>query len=403
MAMNAFRLALFSGNYNYTRDGANLALNRLVEYFERAGARVLVFSPTAREPAFEPAGELVSAPSAPIPFRPEYRFSFGLSKSNKARLAAFGPDAIHLSAPDILGYQAARLARKLSIPAVASVHTRFETYLSYYGLGWLRGRAEAYLKSFYSRCEAVYAPSQSVADELRAAGIVRAPRIWSRGVDRELFSPAKRDMAWRRSLGIADDEVVVSFVSRLVLEKGLGVFADAIDRLAAKGLRHKVLIVGDGPERARFERRLPDAAFAGFLTGDALARAYASSDVFMFPSVTETFGNVTLEAMAAGVPAVCADATGSRTLVENGVTGFLARPNDAADFAALTEKLLLDRALRTTMGEAARAHSAKYTWDAINGRLFDDYRQILAQASGKPAGNEEAAALNAACVAEEAA
>ena len=381
--MSAFRLALFSGNYNYTRDGANMALNRLVEYFGRAGAELLVFSPTSRRPAFAPAGRLISVPSIPIPFRPEYRLALGLSPATKARLAAFKPDAIHLSAPDLLGLGALKLARQMSIPAVASVHTRFETYLDYYGLGWLRGRCEAHLKRFYGRCAAVYAPSESVAEELRSTGIVRAPRIWSRGVDHQMFTPAKRDLPWRRSLGIADNEPVVTFVSRLVLEKGLGVFAEAVDRLAAKGLHCKILIVGDGPERARFERRMPNAVFTGCLTGEALARAYASADIFMFPSITETFGNVTLEAMASGLPTICADAAGSRTLVDHEATGYLAPPNEADDFARLAESLICDAGLRRRMGAAARAKSEAFGWDAINRRLLMDYKRLLAHACGK--------------------
>ena len=150
--------------------------------------------------------------------------------------------------------------------------------------------------------------------------------IWSRGIDREIFNPGARDLAWRRSLGIEDDMPVIGFVGRLVMEKGLDVFSDTIDRLARRKVRHKVLVVGDGPARDWFEKRLPDAVFAGFQAGADLGRAVASMDMLFNPSVTETFGNVTLEAMAAGLPVVAAIATGSQSLVTEGVTGRLVRP-----------------------------------------------------------------------------
>ena len=371
------RLALFSGNYNYVRDGANQALNRLVDYLERRGAQVLVMSPTAEPAAFEPAGELVSAPSIAIPTRSEYRFSLGLPKANRERLDAFAPNLVHISAPDLLGRSAVRYAHSRSIPAVASVHTRFDTYLKYYGLGWLEPRLRSYMRKLYGACAHVYAPSESMADALVQDGLVSAPRIWSRGVELDLFHPERRDLEWRRSLGFADDDVVVTFVGRLVLEKGIDIFAAAVKRAKAMGAKCRVLVVGDGPAKAHFETLAPDAVFVGFQSGEDLARAYASSDVFFNPSTTETFGNVTLEAMASGLPSVCADATGSRSLITPGETGYLAPPGDEEIFGAAIAQLTGDTSLRTQMGKAARARSLDYNWDAILGAVFDQYKELL--------------------------
>jgi glycosyltransferase involved in cell wall biosynthesis len=372
------RLALFSGNYNGVKDGAAVALNRLVAFLERAGVEVLVFSPTIEHAAMEPVGTVVSVRSLPIPRRSEYRIALGLPRAARKRLAAFRPSLFHLSAPDLLGYAALRLARQWQVPAVASFHTRFDTYLKYYGLARLENPAKRYLRHFYGRCEQVYVPSSSMATVLRDEGIAANLRIWGRGVDCSLFTPAKRDLAWRESWGIKGEDVVISFAGRLVREKGLDVFAAALDRMKARGVQCRTMIIGDGPERDWLAQRLPDAIFTGFLTGDGLARAYASSDVFFFPSITETFGIVTLEAMATALPVVCADSTGSSSLVARGSTGFLAKPGDIEQFASCLAKLATDPELRAQMGSAGRVEARAHDWDGVMQSLLGHYREVLA-------------------------
>lgn len=373
----AARVALFSGNYNYLRDGANQALNRLVDYLERQGVAVRVYSPTAPVPAFAHSGDVVSVPSVAIPRRREYRFALGLPRSVREDLAAFQPTIFHLSAPDLLGYKALKLAQSWNIPAVASVHTRFETYFRYYGFGWAERVASGYLKKFYGQCAQIYAPTESMAQVLRDEGMNKDIRIWSRGIDSQLFHPAKRDESWRAAHGIGPADVVVAFVGRLVLEKGLGVFADALARCRAQGVNPKVLVVGDGPERSWFAERMPGAVFTGFLQGADLARAYACSDIFFNPSTTETFGNVTLEAMAAGLPTICAQATGSMSLVSHGVTGYLCASHDTAEYADCLVRLTGDAGLRRGLGAAARGRSLLYNWDRILSDVLANYREVL--------------------------
>ena len=363
-----------------------MTLNTLVAHLERRGAKVLVFSPTTDTPAFEPAGELVSVPSVPVPGRREYRLSFGLPQAARDRLDAFRPHVIHLSAPDQLSHRALDYAEKRGLPAVASYHTRFETYFQYYGLGFLEPLAVRILRRFYRRCVHIYAPSDSMAEIIRAQGLNDDIRIMARGVDRDRFSPARRDGAWRARLGLAEDDIAVGFVGRLVLEKGIDAFADAMTGLAAAGARVRPVIIGDGPARDQFERRLPGGVFAGFLTGDELARAYASIDVFFNPSITETFGNVTLEAMASGVPAVCVDATGSRSLVAPGETGYLTPHGDTDAAVAAIAELAGDDKLRARMGAAARARSAAYEWDAILDAVFVDYCALARLSAEQNAG-----------------
>ena len=373
------RVALFSGNYNYVRDGANQALNRLVGYLQREGATVRVYAPKVANPAFASMGKLVGVPSIPFPGRGEYRFPLALSPRVRRDLRDFAPQVVHVSSPDLVGHRAVSWARGRKVPVLASVHTRFETYPRYYNMAWAEPLLEAMLRRFYRRCDALVAPSESMAQVLRAQRMNYDIGIWSRGVDRTVFNPQRRDREWRRALGIADDAVAIGFLGRLVMEKGLDVFADSIDDLARRGIAHKVLVIGEGPAREWFEARLPGAVFAGFQSGPDLARAVASMDVLFNPSVTETFGNVTLEAMACGVPVVAAAATGSQSLVDDRGNGRLIAPGAIHAFAEALRGYILDPALRARHGAAGEARAADFSWDAINQTVADTYLRLIRQ------------------------
>ena len=379
------RVALFSGNYNYVRDGANQSLNRLVGYLLRQGAAVRVYSPVVENPAFAPTGDLVDVPAIAIPGRSEYRVPSGLPARVRADLEAFAPNIVHVSSPDVTAHRAVSWARARGFPVLASVHTRFDTYPRYYHLGWTEPLITALLRRVYRRCDALVAPSESFADVLREQRMNYDISIWSRGVERDIFNPQRRDMAWRRSLGIADNEVVIGFFSRLVMEKGLDVFADAIDALRARAPASdgaaptRILIVGEGPARDWLAARLPDdTIFAGFLSGPDLASAVASMDLLFFPSITETFGNVTLEAMACGLPVVAANATGSNTLVLDHQTGRLIPPADIPAYAAALATYITDPALRAAHGAAGELRSRDFAWDRINQTVADTYARLIA-------------------------
>ena len=379
------RVALFSGNYNYTRDGANQALNRLVGYLLAVGAAVRVYSPTTVTPAFPPVGDLVSVPSVPVPGRGEYRLALGLPRRLRDDIRAFAPTVVHLSAPDLLGLRARNFARALGVPVVSSIHTRFETYLAYYGLGWLTARAEAYLRGFYGGCDALLPPNAPMG-ELLAQQLPNAPiRYWPRGVDREQFSPRRRSAAWRSSVGLGPDDVAVLFLGRVVQEKGLAILAETFARLDG---RVRPLIIGDGPARPWLQDRLPHAIFAGFLTGDALGQAVASAEVMFNPSLTETFGNATLEAMASGLPIVAAPAPSTRNLIQHGREGLVAEAHDAGAYAAALLQLADDEGARARMGRAARETSGRFDWDASCAHVLSVYREF----GGLPAASEAASA-----------
>lgn len=376
-APQSLRIALFSGNYNYVRDGANQSLNRLVAFFESQGNVVRVYSPTSDTPAFPPAGTLVSVPSVSIPGRAEYRIARGLTESLKQDIRDFAPDIVHLSAPDFLGHSAKKLAQDMGVPVVASFHTRFETYLEYYGVGWTRPLGEALLRRFYAGLDEVFVTSAGFGDVLREQRLIGHSAVWSRGVDKTRFHPSKRALAWRRGLGIGDAEPVIAFVGRLVLEKGLDIVAAAAAELKARNVPHRLLIVGDGPARARFEAQVPDAIFTGALSGEALPIAFASAEMLLNPSTTETFGNINLEAMASGIPIVAAIATGSSCLIGDGVNGRLVAPGDIAGFADALTLYLGNPGARAAAGRAGLAMAQGYDWDTINGAVLNRYRQIL--------------------------
>lgn len=370
------RIALFTGAYNHIADGVSLTLNRLVDFLGQKGAEVRVYAPTVPHPALKEAGTLVPVRSITAPGRPDYRISLGLSADAREDLTGFKPNLFHIATPDLLGLSALRIARRSGTPTVASYHTHFASYLDYYRLGALETATWAYLKWFYNQCRHVYVPTPSMLQVLVAQGITSDLRLWPRGVEAGLFNPDRRSLEWRRALGFADQDVVVAFVSRLVAEKGLNVVTDVVRELDTRGIAHRVLIVGDGPERASLGGSLPKAIFAGHLVREALATAYASSDVFLFPSETETFGNVTLEAMASGLPSVVADATGSNALVEQGVTGFLAPPREAAVFLDRVTRLIENPELRARMGSAARTAAEKYEWSRVLGQIESYYGEI---------------------------
>ncbi|MBV9841329.1 MAG: glycosyltransferase family 1 protein [Sphingomonadaceae bacterium] len=371
------RIALFSGNYNYLREGANQALNRLVGYLEQeAGHVVRVYSPTTPNPDFEPVGTLIPVASVRFPIRGEFRLALGLPRATRRDLEDFRPDLVHVSTPDILCTRAQSFALDAGVPIVASMHTLFETYLDYYRIGWTRPVVEAHLRRFYRRASHVLAPIPSLVAEMKRMRGDDRVSMWSRGVDRNLFHPGRRDMAWRRAQGIADHEVAVLFFGRLVLEKGVSLFVETIADMQQRRLPVRPLLVGAGPALGAFAR-LAGVVATGHLQDEELARAVASADIMLTPSVTETFGNVVLEAMASGLPIVSADAPSARALIDDGATGYLCPPYEAAGYAAIAERLAVSPDLRNAIGFAATQASEAYSWEAASADVERAYRTLI--------------------------
>ena len=371
------RIVLTTGNYVHVPDGVSLTLNRLVGFLQRKGHEVLVLAPVIPNPPIRHTGTLRQVPSFRMPGRPEYQISLPFGPDLYEEVRRFNPDLVHVATPDFPGLQMILWAKLHGRPVAASYHTHFASYMDYYRLGWTVPIVWAIQRWIYGAADAVYVPSESMADDLKGYGIDRNIRIWARGVELDLFHPGKRDLDWRRSIGVQDDEVLVTFVSRLVWEKDLDSLIKTFRNLHAADPRIRTLVVGEGPEWQTTRNALPDTRFTGYLKGDALARAYASSDVFLFPSTTETFGNVTLEALASGLPSVVAHATGNRSLVRDDWNGCLVTPRDVPEFTRVILDLARDADKRARMAANARSFATAFNWDVINQGLLDDYHRLL--------------------------
>jgi glycosyltransferase involved in cell wall biosynthesis len=317
---------------------------------------------------------VVRLPSLPFPAYDYYRFALPFLHGLDADLDRFGPDLIHAVNPTLLGLWALGYADRRGIPVVSSFHTDFIAYFRYYGIGLLEEVGWRYLVWFYNRCDATYAPSATTVATLQGRGIRRV-ELWERGIDRHRFSPQHRDERLRRAVSPEGDPILL-YVGRLVREKDLADLAAAAEVLAERRQRFRLVLVGSGPMEAELRARLPAAHFAGYQQGEALSRWYASADLFVFPSTTETFGNVLLEACASGLPVVAAARGGVQDLVRRGRNGFLVAPHDIEGLANAVECVIRNPAYAAELRLGALATAARYDWAAVNGRLLDSYARL---------------------------
>jgi phosphatidylinositol alpha 1,6-mannosyltransferase len=357
-------------------DGVSRTLAQLFGFLEGSGVDFRVYSPFVPPESVEWSGRVRPVRFVRFPLYRDYRVSLPFAPSVWRELAEWGPDLVHVVSPTPMASRAQRWAAGAGVPVVSSFHTHFVSYFRYYGVARLEGLGWRMLRRFYGRCERVYAPSTSIVAELAEHGIHNT-ELWSRGIDLARFDPAHRSAELRALAGAGDDTPVLLMVSRLVKEKDMADLVEMERELRRRGNTHRLVLVGDGPMRAELEAALPHAYFAGHQTGEALARWYASGDVFVFPSTTETFGNVVTEAQASGLPTVVVDRGGPPDQVEPGETGWIARPNDPADLAGRVEGLLRNDGERRRMGRAAREAARARDWAAINGRLLESYRRVV--------------------------
>lgn len=287
------------------------------------------------------------------------------------------PDVVHVATEGPLGWAALAAAGRLAIPTSSSFHTNFHQYGEHYGYGAFLHVAFAYLRSFHNETAITMVPTRQMREELRAEGFW-SPEVVSRGVDARLFAPEKRSEDLRRTWGVEPGDPVFLYVGRVAKEKNIALAVESFLEARALQPRARLVIVGDGPERQALQRRYPEFHFAGMQRGEALAAHYASGDVFLFPSVTETFGNVVTEALASGLVVVTYDYAAGREHIRHGVNGVLARFDDAAAFRAAVVDIAGRPEDWPAQRGAARATALGVTWDAIIAR----FRETLAAVAG---------------------
>ncbi|EDQ85919.1 uncharacterized protein MONBRDRAFT_11530 [Monosiga brevicollis MX1] len=377
------KVLMSSGAYNNVVDGVSKTLNRLVADLQARNFQVVIIAPVGEKPAMPHYGLLYPAPSVTVPFRPEYRLALGLDRCTREFFEAYDPDIVHVASPDYLGQQVQMWANEQGLPVVCSYHTRFNSYLPYY-LGSFVAPVDsavwAWMRYFYNRCHHTYPPTPSVSQELRRHGVTSELRIWPRGIDLTLFNPNRRSEALRTAWGADSNTVVLLTVCRLVWEKNLREIIETIKLLSNQGEHFLAVVVGEGPARARMQEELPNVVFSGFLGGVNLSTAFASADLFFFPSLTETWGAVTLEAMASGLPVIVADAPGSKELVTNDHTGFLITPGRPQRWANAVVRLLHSPDLRARLAANALqkvSQTQSYTWERATNMVLSHYSDLL--------------------------
>lgn len=366
------RIALISETFLPNVNGVVTTICRVLEHLQAEGHEALLFAPQGAPDTYAGA-EVVPLGGMPLPLYPELMLTppqFGIT----AHLRRFHPDLVHLVGPAVLGAIAPNVVSNLRLPLISSYHTDLAAYSAHYGLGWLKDLVNFYLRWIHNRSRITLCPSTATLRTLRAHGFRRL-RVWGRGVDATRFHPAHRSASWREAVGLAPDEIALLYVGRLAREKRVELLIDAL-----RGLdRVRLVLVGDGPARGELQQRavgLP-VHFTGYLRGHDLATAYASADVFVFPSDTDTFGQVMQEAMASGLTVVGARSGGTLDLVREGITGKLFAPGVASDLRAQLRYLTDNPATRIAMGQAGRAAAERRSWPVVMDELMGYYRHVL--------------------------
>jgi len=386
------RIAVVTETYPPEINGVARTVGPMVDWLLARGHTVELVRPRQRhEPARarQPGLHETLTLGAAVP-RTQVQVGFALPGRLASGWRATRPDLVHVVTEGPLGWAAVSAASALGIPVCSDFHTNFHSYAGHYGLGWMQGAVTAYLRWLHNRTACTLVPTEQMRAELEQLGVERL-RIAGRGVDAKLFHPARRSAELRRQWGCAGEELVAISVGRLAPEKALDLFASAARAMQAIDSRIRVVVVGDGPLRARLQRRNPDFHFAGARVAEDLAAHYASADVFLFPSTTETFGNVTLEAMASGLAVLAYDDAAARMHVVHTKNGLLAPRGDAHLFTQLAALLAGDPPMRLSLGREARSTALEVPWE----KKFPELESALLDAASQPPTSRTSAAARA--------
>lgn len=361
------RIAMVTETYPPEVNGVARTIGLMAEGLQRRGHFVQLVRP--RQNGHDHAarngrvGEILVT-GIPIPRYTQLKMGMPSRRILEHRWKEERPDIVHIATEGPLGWSALAAARRLGIRVATDFHTNFHTYTRDYGLGWLAGPVAAYLRSFHNRAACTMVPTREIAAELAAQRFERL-RVVGRGVNPEVFSPARRSRELRSSWGADDGTLVALCVSRFAPEKNFPLVIEAYESMRRVRTDTKLVLVGDGPTADALKKMNVGYVIAGRKINGELAMHYASADVFLFASMSETFGNVTLEAMASGLGIVAYDYAAAREVLRHGETALLARFGDAAAFVSHAQALARDKTLAAALGRAARQRAESLTWDHV--------------------------------------
>ena len=379
-------IALVTETYPPEVNGVAMTLSRMTEGLLRRGHQVHLVRPRQHDGDLPIRGlhfQETLVCGLPIPRYQGLRFGLPAKNRLVKAWADYRPDIVHVATEGPLGWSAIGAANALGLPVSSGFHTNFDAYSRHYGLGWLRGAISRYMRKLHNRTGVTLVPTRTLAQELTRQGY-RNVAVVSRGVDTQLFNPARRSQALRASWGASQNDIVVCYVGRLAPEKNLDLVLESIAALRERRYDVKGVFIGEGPQLKPLSSRYPEYCFAGLRRGEDLAEHYASADIFLFPSLTETFGNVTAEALASGLGVVSYGCAGAADLIENGKNGLLAAPGDSPAFIDAAILMATDSTRRESIRRHAAASVADLDWEHIHDIFIETLRQRIGCDSIKP-------------------
>ena len=358
--------------------GVGVTLLRLTKALEERGHVVRVYTASYALPKGQAdRPEVHRSPSVPLFLYPDVQWAFPRLRDIAEDLGQFRPDVVHVATEFAVGLAGLKAARQLKIPVVASAHTDYDKYAARYGVDWALRLGWIYLRWFYGQAYRVLSPSRIYQEHLHARGVAHTG-IWSRGVDPEEFHPRFRSDSYRAALGLGPDDLLVTYIGRIAREKNLKHLLAAWKALAAERGSAQLALVGQGPLQELIrKRRIPGVHVLGLMHERMLAEAYASADLFVFPSTTETFGNSLLEAMGSGLPCLAANAAGVLEFARHGHNAWLVSPNSTSALTQGLRRLMRDPSLRRRLAEGGLATAAERGWDQVYEDLLEDYRAAI--------------------------
>eukprot|EP00596_Hydrurales_sp_CCMP1899_P005470 CAMPEP_0119035292 /NCGR_PEP_ID=MMETSP1177-20130426/2218_1 /TAXON_ID=2985 /ORGANISM="Ochromonas sp, Strain CCMP1899" /LENGTH=439 /DNA_ID=CAMNT_0006993315 /DNA_START=123 /DNA_END=1439 /DNA_ORIENTATION=+ len=373
------RILFFTATY-FVLDGVTLTIRKIESHLRSKGAIVKILTTVPDDMTAEQTKDVIQVPGIKIPFdhAGDYAFGVGLDQETIRQIEDYNPTCVHFTVPDFVALDGIRWCQQNNIAYIATWHSNYCEYLKYYFIEWVLGPAfHRYLKGFYEQIPAVYVPTPNMLEKMEKWGYGSCAELhqWGRGCDLKIFTPDRRSHQFRESKNMADTDVVIIWVGRLVPEKRPDIWLNTVKRLQMEGLPVKAMVVGNGTYEKTLSQ-LKSVSCCGWLSGAALGEAYASSDVLLFPSDVETFGNVTLEALASGCPCVVEEKCGGH-LVTHGVNGFTCPAGDFEAFYQATKRVVQDVSMRKQMAQKAREGSWNFEKKKIMQKMLENYKDAI--------------------------